>query len=417
MPESAIRAASLYKKFRKGEIHDSLRDLLPALARRSITRPRPELGTQEFWALRDVSFEVARGEAFGVIGHNGAGKSTLLKHLCGIMLPTSGSLEIRGRLSALIEVGAGFHEDLTGRENIFLHGAILGMTREEIRRKFDEIVDFSGLEDFIDTPVKRYSSGMYARLGFSVAAHVEPDILVVDEVLSVGDVAFQGKSLERMRSIMSGGTTVVFVSHDLHAVASLCQRTMLLKQGRVAAIGRSGDVVRAYLQGETEQGEAPANLDVYVSRVALRNQGGESLRFESGQRAFVDVEVKARRPGRRLAVAVECLDEQQYSVFATSTQRLGQAPLDLEAGEDLTATFQLDLNLGPGTYMLAVYDQHHDTSGTYHFRKPAATFFVTSVKGVSTGAAHLVPTLTRYERGLPGSGVVDAPGASRLVTG
>ncbi len=402
MPESAIRATSLYKKFRKGEFYDSLRDLLPALVHRSITRSKPELGTQEFWALRDVSFEVARGEAFGVIGHNGAGKSTLLKHLCGIMLPTSGTLEIKGRLSALIEVGAGFHEDLTGRENIFLHGAILGMTREEIRRKFDEIVDFSGLEDFIDTPVKRYSSGMYARLGFSVAAHVEPDILVVDEVLSVGDVAFQGKSLERMRSIMSGGTTVVFVSHDLHAVASLCQRTMLMKQGRVAAIGRSPDVIRAYLQGETEQGEVPANLDVYVSRVTMRQQGGESLRFESGQRAFVDVEVRARRPGRRLAVAIECLDEQQYSIFVTSTQRLGQAPLDLEAGEDLTATFQLDLNLGPGTYMLAVYLQHHDTGGTYHFRKPAATFFVTSVKAASSGAAHLDPRVTRYEKS-PGS--------------
>jgi lipopolysaccharide transport system ATP-binding protein len=414
MPESAIRAASLYKKFRKGEFYDSLRDLLPALVRRSIARSRPELSTQEFWALRDVSFEVARGEAFGVIGHNGAGKSTLLKHLCGIMLPTSGSLEIRGRLSALIEVGAGFHEDLTGRENIYLHGAILGMTRQEIRRKFEEIVDFSGLEEFIDTPVKRYSSGMYARLGFSVAAHVEPDILVVDEVLSVGDVAFQGKSLERMRSIISGGTTVVFVSHNLHAVTSLCQRTMLMKQGRVAAIGRSADVIRAYLQGETEQGEVPASLDVYVSRVGMRHQGGESLRFESGQRAFVDVEVRARRPGRRLALAIECLDEQQYSIFATSTQRLGQAPIDLEAGEDLTATFQLDLNLGPGTYMLAVYLQHHDTSGTYHFRKPAATFFVTSAKDVSTGAARLDPMVARYEKGVLGSGVLDAPVESRL---
>jgi lipopolysaccharide transport system ATP-binding protein len=412
MPETAIRGSQIYKKFRKGEFYDSLRDLLPALVHRSIKRSGSELGAQEFWALRDVSFEVSKGEAFGVIGHNGAGKSTLLKHLCGIMLPTSGSLEIQGRLSALIEVGAGFHEDLTGRENIFLNGAILGMTREEIRRKFDEIVDFSGLEEFIDTPVKRYSSGMYARLGFSVAAHVEPDILVVDEVLSVGDVAFQGKSLERMRSIMSGGTTVVFVSHDLHAVASLCQRTMLLKQGRVAAIGRTGDVVRAYLQGETDQGEAPGNIDVYISRVGLRNQAGESLRFESGQRAFLDVEVKARRPGRRLAVAIECLDEQQYRVFTTSTQLLRQEPLDLEAGEGFTATFQLDLNLGPGTYMLGVYVQHHDTCGNYHFRKPAATFFVTSPRDVSGGPARLDPIVTCYEKGTAASPVVDAPAAS-----
>jgi homopolymeric O-antigen transport system ATP-binding protein len=417
MPETAIRATGLYKKFRKGEYYDSLRDLLPALVHRSITRSRPELGAQEFWALRDVSFDVARGEAFGVIGHNGAGKSTLLKHLCGIMLPTTGSLEISGRLSALIEVGAGFHEDLTGRENIFLNGAILGMTRQEVRRKFDEIVRFSGLEDFIDTPVKRYSSGMYARLGFSIAAHVEPDIMVVDEVLSVGDLEFQGKSLEKMRAIMSGGTTVVFVSHDLRGVASLCQRTMLMEHGRVAAIGRTGDVVRAYLQGETQRGEVPAHLDVYISRVALRHQRGESLRFESGQRAFVDVEVEARRPGHRLAVAIECLDEQQYTVFATSTQRLGQAPLDLEAGEGFTATFQLDLNLGSGTYMLAVYVQHHDTNGTYHFRKPAATFFVASARDVSSGVARLDPIVTRYEKVVPGHGGVDAPGASRLPPG
>jgi hypothetical protein len=261
---------------------------------------------------------------------------------------------------------------------------------------------------------------MFARLGFSVAAHVEPEILIVDEVLSVGDVAFQAKSLERMRSIMGGGTTVVFVSHDLHAVASLCGRTMLLKQGRVVVIGRSADVVRTYLQGEAEQSEVPAHLDVFVSRVVLRSQGGESLRFESGQRAFVDIEVKARRPVRKLAVAIECIDEQQYSIFVTSTQRLGQAPLDLEAGEGLTASFQIDLNLGPGTYMLAVYLQHHDTTSTYHFRKPAATFFVTSRRDVSRGAVLLDPVVIRYgkspsgSRGVEGSLAVNAPATSRL---
>jgi lipopolysaccharide transport system ATP-binding protein len=208
MPDIVLEARGLHKKFRKGELYTSLRDLIPALARRAV---KGGLGKSEFWALRDVNFQVERGEAFGIIGHNGAGKSTLLKHLCGILVPTSGELVVKGRLSALIEVGAGFHPDLTGRDNIYLNGTILGMTRAEIRSKFDAIVEFSELADFLDTPVKRYSSGMYARLGFAVAAHVEPDVLVVDEVLSVGDFVFQRKSVEKMRQVMKGGTTVVFV--------------------------------------------------------------------------------------------------------------------------------------------------------------------------------------------------------------
>ncbi|HXW97063.1 MAG TPA: ABC transporter ATP-binding protein, partial [Gemmatimonadales bacterium] len=236
MTDIALRLDHVYKRFRRGEKHDSLRDLLPALVKRAVRRDRERaLAAQEFWVLSDICIDVRKGETVGIIGHNGAGKSTMLKHLSGIMEPTRGRVEVHGRLSALIEVGAGFHPDLTGRENVYLNGVILGMTREEIRRKFDEIVEFAGIADFIDTPVKRYSSGMFARLGFSVAAHLEPDILIIDEVLSVGDFAFQRKGLEKMRAVARSGATVIFVSHNLQAVAEFCKRTILLDHGRVVA--------------------------------------------------------------------------------------------------------------------------------------------------------------------------------------
>src|SRR6202795_1336613 len=216
MFDVALRMEHVYKKFRKGEIFDSLRDLIPALTGRMFRQGElSERDKREFWALQDISFEVMRGEAFGIIGHNGAGKNTALKILRRIMKPTKGRMVVNGRLSALIEVGAGFHQDLTGRENIFLYGTILGMTKREIASKFDQIVAFSGLEEFIDTPVKRYSSGMYARLGFSVAAHVDPEVMIVDEVLSVGDYVFQNKCMERMKEVVRSGATALFVSHTL----------------------------------------------------------------------------------------------------------------------------------------------------------------------------------------------------------
>src|SRR5205814_3843662 len=196
---SAVVFEGIWKKFRRGERHDSLRDLVPALARGLARRRRPlDLAEQEFWAVRDVSFEVGPGEALGIIGPNGAGKSTSLKLLTKILRPTRGQCALRGRVGALIEVAAGFHPDLTGRENVFLQGAIMGMARNEVTRKLDAIIDFSGLHDFVDTPVKRYSSGMNARLGFSIAANLNPDVLVIDEVLAVGDMAFQQRCINRM---------------------------------------------------------------------------------------------------------------------------------------------------------------------------------------------------------------------------
>ncbi len=200
----------------------------------------------EFWALRDISFEVQRGEALGIIGHNGAGKSTILKLLANITTPSSGEITINGRLSALIEVGSGFHPELTGRENIYLSASILGMKRSEITRKLESIVEFAGIHEFIDTPVKRYSSGMYVRLGFSIAAHLEPDILLLDEVLAVGDAAFQAKCLKRIKQLELAGTTIVFISHDLYSVKRLCSRVLLLESGRIIASGDPGEVIKTY---------------------------------------------------------------------------------------------------------------------------------------------------------------------------
>ena len=202
--------------------------------------------SSEMWALRDISFEVKEGEALGVVGHNGAGKTTLLKLLSSITAPTRGQITIRGRLAALVEVSSGFHPELTGRENIFLHGAMLGMHRAEIARKMDSIVDFSGVGQYIDVPVKRYSSGMYVRLGFSIAAHLDPDILLLDEVLAVGDVAFQAKCLDRIAELRKGGRTIVFVSHDLAAVYRLCGRAILLVRGQVVSDGAPRAVIDQY---------------------------------------------------------------------------------------------------------------------------------------------------------------------------
>jgi lipopolysaccharide transport system ATP-binding protein len=249
MAAPAITVNGVWKKFRRGERHDSLRDLIPAILRKLLRRERTqELEASEFWALRDVSFEVRPGEALGIIGANGAGKSTLLKLLTRILRPTRGRCEVHGRVGALIEVAAGFHPDLTGRENVFLQGSIMGMRQAEIARKFDQIVEFSGIGEFIDTPVKRYSSGMNARLGFSIAAHLDPDVLLIDEVLAVGDAGFQERCLTRMRALLARGIPVVFISHNLPAVVDLCTRALVLNQGQVVFDGVPAEAAATYRQ-------------------------------------------------------------------------------------------------------------------------------------------------------------------------
>jgi ABC-type polysaccharide/polyol phosphate transport system ATPase subunit len=270
MAEPAIELDSVSKRYWLGEDHSqSLRELTTATLQR-LRHPSLRRQREELWSLRDIDLEIAEGDAVGVIGRNGAGKSTLLKVLSRITEPTEGVSRTRGRVSALLEVGTGFHPELTGRENVFLNGAILGMTRRDILARFDDIITFAGVEQFVETPVKRYSSGMYLRLAFAVAAHLEPDILVVDEVLAVGDAEFQSKCLRRMETVEREGRTVVFVSHNLEAVSRLCTRGVWLEEGAIRAVGSTDEVIQQYLESQAGVDTGSAATDSTDANVALR---------------------------------------------------------------------------------------------------------------------------------------------------
>lgn len=272
---------------------------------------------EDFWALRDISFRIGHGEVVGIIGRNGAGKSTLLKVLSRIIEPTQGRIEIQGRVAALLEVGTGFHPELTGRENIFLNGAILGMRGREIRSKFDEIVAFAEVERFVDTPVKRYSSGMYLRLAFAVAAHLEPEILVVDEVLAVGDLAFQNRCLKKMEDVSGQGRTVLFVSHNMSAIQRLCPRTILLNQGQVVTEGPTSEVIKTYVaQGMTDLPEHVLPHDplkpIHLRSARLTNADDElanEFRFDEGFRVSVEYEVNETTTSCNVWVSVVTAEE------------------------------------------------------------------------------------------------------------
>jgi len=274
MSDTAIKVENLGKRYRlhheKRESYTALRDVIARQAKRLL---RPSAGNsqatssdEDFWALKDVSFEVKQGEVVGIIGRNGAGKSTLLKVLSRITEPTTGRITLEGRVASLLEVGTGFHPELTGRENIYLNGAILGMTKVEISAKFDEIVAFAEVERFLDTPVKRYSSGMYVRLAFAVAAHLEPEILVVDEVLAVGDAAFQRKCLGKMGEVCGSGRTVLFVSHNMQSVQQLCQRAVWLEKGCIKGVGQSDEIVNQYIAAE-KRTESLVELNAEIAKI------------------------------------------------------------------------------------------------------------------------------------------------------
>jgi len=363
MTDTTVEIDAIWKKFRKGERQDSLRDLIPAAVKRMLRGPAPssELRRDDFWALQDISFSVERGAALGIIGHNGAGKSTLLKILTRLLSPTRGTYVTHGRIGALIEVTAGFHQDLTGRENIFLNGAIIGLRKADIAKRFDAIVEFSGIGEFIDTPVKRYSSGMNARLGFSIAAHLDPEILIVDEVLSVGDYTFQGKCVKWMQDTLKKGTTVVFVSHNMDAVLSLCNTAVLLNHGRMVAHGNTPDVISAYY-GSGGGYFTGRRDDVRAHTAGFASSHDETGVVKPGERVVYAHKFTADRdcalsPGLQIR-------RDRRVVMQSTYGRMHGAPMRLSAGETVTIEWALSMNFPAGAYQVSHYLE--DAEGGYH---------------------------------------------------
>jgi lipopolysaccharide transport system ATP-binding protein len=338
MSDIVISIENLSKRYRLGVISTNTfkGDLTRWWAkRRGKPDPYMKIGDSDnshrdgetIWALHDINFTVKHGEALGIIGRNGAGKSTLLKILSRVTAPTSGVVKVKGRIASLLEVGTGFHPELTGRENIFLNGAIMGMSRIEVNQKFDEIVDFSGVEQFIDTPVKRYSSGMYVRLAFAVAAHLEPEILIVDEVLAVGDAEFQKKCLNKMQDVGKEGRTVLFVSHNMSAITRLCQRTILLDEGKILSDGLSHQVVSFYLRAGTSAKaerkwqdikKAPGNEIARLSAVRIRNEAENiSDTFDIREPIKIEIEYYNYVNDRFPYANIQLLNEQGVCIFAS----------------------------------------------------------------------------------------------------
>lgn len=341
MSSVVIKVEQLGKIYRLGEVgtgtlsHDlnrwiaKVRGKQDPFAKVAETNDRTKKGSNEYvWALKDINFEVKQGEALGIIGRNGAGKSTLLKILSKVTKPTEGQIKIKGRIAALLEVGTGFHPELTGRENIFLNGAILGMTKVEIKSKFDAIVDFAGVERYIDTPVKRYSSGMYVRLAFAVAAFLEPEILIVDEVLAVGDAEFQKKCLGRMDEVAhKEGRTIIFVSHDLNAIEQLCNTALLMQNGQVRDYGPVNSIITTYLTNKKQidvyEFKGERVTPYYYKKIWLTDANGNSCNeFNYTMPIFINFEIQVNDPDYKCHLFLTFLDHRKRKVFSCESAKV-----------------------------------------------------------------------------------------------
>jgi lipopolysaccharide transport system ATP-binding protein len=394
MSNTVISVENLSKVYRLGQITTgTLTHDLNIWWARVRGKPNPLLKIGEadhntrdgdtLWALKDVSFTVGQGEVLGIIGRNGAGKSTLLKVLSEVTAPTSGEVKIKGRIASLLEVGTGFHPDLTGRENVYLNGAILGMSGLEIRRKFDEIVDFSGVERFIDTPVKRYSSGMYVRLAFAVAAHLEPEILIIDEVLAVGDLEFQKKCLGKMGNVAKAGRTVLFVSHNLVAVQSLCQRAIWLDAGQLKEQGDVSQIVADYLQSglvEDDSKErvwsdvvdAPGNETVRLHRISVQPEDGKPGDIITMQTPLrIEMEYWNLLPSVHLHTTLHLYNDQRILAFTTSAMVEADPVLHLQPPIGLfRSVCHIPGNfLNSGYYSVDLWMIRFDDSGDYEMKE------------------------------------------------
>jgi lipopolysaccharide transport system ATP-binding protein len=372
---TVVKVDQVSKVFRLGDVGSStltedIRGFFNRLAgrenpnlKKAETNDRSASGASDYvWALKDINFEVQQGEIVGLVGRNGAGKSTLLKILSRTTAPSSGEIKIKGKVASLLEVGTGFHPDLSGRDNIYLNGTILGMRKSEIRDKFDQIVKFAGVQRYIDTPVKRYSSGMYVRLAFAVAAHLDPDILIIDEVLAVGDAEFQAKCLGKMKEVSDQGRTVLFVSHNMGAVADLCSRAILLKQGGIFMDGETNEVVRAYVKQNMtiSLGDASALNDPTVRRgngaarfesIEMLNSNGEACNeFYPGDTVTVKMRVRINEDISELMSSISLRSGRSRDIVTTTSRNL-ITPGNFKAGDVLDLTYQFDrIPLRPGVF-------------------------------------------------------------------
>ena len=427
-----IKVESLGKQYRLGgatSAYSTLRETLAGKLRSPLNGESAD--QKKFWALHDVSFQVEAGEVVGVIGRNGAGKSTLLKLLSRVTEPTKGRVELHGRVGSLLEIGTGFHPELTGRENIFLNGAILGMTQKEISQKFDDIVGFSEVEKFLDTPVKRYSSGMYVRLAFAVAAYLEPEILLVDEVLAVGDASFQRKCLDRMKDVGQRGRTVLFVSHNMPAVTRLCDRTILLDGGTVLEDGPSHKVVGSYLRsglGTTAAREwstaaaAPGNDIARLRSVRVRTETGEvSDAIDIRCAVGIEMEFEVLQPGHLLVPNIQVTNEEGVLVFIAGDTSLDARRTPRPVGRYVSTAWIPGNLLAEGTMIIAAALSTMDPVTIHFFERDAVAFQVIdkfegdSARGDFAGTfPGVVRPILRWTNSTVESPAVTAPTAKEI---